>query len=91
MEEYIGRVREAETVVSETLKVLAGGDDELGGFRGWVHREKVLPLLEDQMNAFLCEVGGFEVVIALSEKKFTPVFMIRDRGSVVSYMYGGGH
>jgi DNA repair exonuclease SbcCD ATPase subunit len=43
------------------------------------------------MNAFLCEVGDFEVVIAMSEKKFTPVFMIRDRGSVVSYTYGGGH
>ena len=78
----------AEEVVGATRAVMAGGG-EFDGFRGWVNREKVLPLLADQINAFLAAMGGFEVRIGMLDD-CTPEFFLCDRGATVSYDYASG-
>ena len=65
------------------------GDKQHDGFKMWVYRTKVLPLIEQEVNRFIGYIDTFTLSIRI--RKGTFIYMLQDRGSTPTLDHASGY
>ena len=59
------------------------------GYKEWIYREKVVPLLETEVNKFLSNIEGFKLRIQYDKKCF--IYYLEDRGNMPTLDKASGY
>jgi DNA repair exonuclease SbcCD ATPase subunit/DNA repair exonuclease SbcCD nuclease subunit len=59
------------------------------GFKMWVYRTKVLPLIEQEVNRFIGYIDTFTLSIRIRKGNF--IYMLHDRGSIPTLDHASGY
>jgi hypothetical protein len=65
------------------------GDKQNDGFKMWVYRTKVLPLIEQEVNRFIGYIDTFTLSIRIRKGNF--IYMLHDRGSNPTLDHASGY
>lgn len=65
------------------------GDKANDGFKMFVYRDKVLPLIQDVVNEFLQTLNSIRLKIRIKNNKF--IFLLEDRGSTPTLDHASGY
>jgi DNA repair exonuclease SbcCD ATPase subunit/DNA repair exonuclease SbcCD nuclease subunit len=73
----------------QTLQKKFTGSSDTNGFKVYIYKERVLPLLESEINAFIALVDTFKLRIRMKGSKF--IFYIEDRGNTPTLDHASGY
>ena len=81
LDKYAGleKVLEGRLEVLRRLETRFMGDKSQEGYKEWIYKEKVVPLLNRYMNAFLEQFESFTFKMEYKNKVF--VYLLQDRGN----------
>lgn len=65
------------------------GDKQHDGFKLFVYRNKVIPLIQDEVNDFLQALDAIRLKIRIKNNKF--IFMLEDRGATPTLDHASGY
>ena len=65
------------------------GTKTIDGFKNWVYKNMVIPMIEREMNAFIINIDTFSVKIRMKYGKL--IFMLHDRGSTPTLDHASGY
>ena len=65
------------------------GTKTIDGFKNWVYKNMVIPLIEREMNSFIINIDIFSVNIRMKSGKL--IFMLNDRGSKPTLDHASGY
>ena len=89
-------INDAHTHLTEKLALLTefqkrfvGDKQHDDGFKMWVYKTKVLPLIEEQVNLFIGQVDSFTLSIRIRKGHF--IYMLHDRGSNPTLDHASGY
>lgn len=88
-------IADVQNMLSNKLSLLTEfqkrfvGDKQHDGFKMWVYKTKVLPLIEEQVNLFIGQVDSFTLSIRIRKGHF--IYMLHDRGSNPTLDHASGY
>ena len=65
------------------------GTKTVDGFKNWVYKNTIIPLIEREMNAFIINIDTFSIKIRMKFGKL--IFMLHDRGSTPTLDHASGY
>lgn len=65
------------------------GNKQDEGFKSYIYKEKVLPLIETEVNQFISTIDAFRLKIRVKNSKF--IFMLEDRGNTPTLDHASGY
>ena len=65
------------------------GNKQDEGFKSYIYKDKVLPLIETEVNQFISTIDTFRLKIRVKNSKF--IFMLEDRGNTPTLDHASGY
>lgn len=84
--EKIGKYKEMETIINEKYNYIKeletnfiGDKNSSDGYKEWIYKDKVIPLLNKEMNEYLSSFEDFRFKMIYEKCRF--IYLLQDRGN----------